>query len=195
MDFGSFAIANPVRGHAKSVDSSADKWGGFKGDILEYLRDVKTLEEFSNSAHNAQQLSERVDPFLEDAEKMMTAMGNISKGQAKFTELKAKYGNTVAKAIRSIRSTNAQFDANMEVIEAEDKSAIAMIEQKRRHKLAEIGTQLAQDMSAELFRHKQAIEGIRNRKSAQSERQSTSLQLREQRQALMQRSKSGSRAF
>jgi len=195
MDFGATAIANPVYGHASSIDSRAAQWGGFKGDILEYLRDIKNLEQFANSAQDAEELSLRVEPFLENAEKMMTALGNISQGQVKFTELKSKYGNTVAEAIRAIRTTNAQFDASMERIDAEDKSAIAKIEQKRRHKLAEIGTQLSQDMAAEAFRHKEAIAGINNRQSMQSERQAASSNLRSQRQALMQRARHGSRAL
>ena len=195
MDFGATAIANPVYGHGSSIDSRAAQWGGFKGDILEYLRDIKNLEQFANSAQDAEELSLRIDPFLENAEKMMTALGSISQGQVKFTELKSKYGNTVAEAIKAIRVANAQFDANMEAIDAQDKSAIAKIEQKRKHKLAEIGTQLSQDMAAELFRHNEAIKGITNRQSMQSERQAASSNLREQRQALMQRARHGSRAL
>ncbi len=195
MDFGKSAIANPVHGHSASVDSRALQWGGFKSDIIEYLSDIKNLEIFADAANNADELSQRVEPFLTNAEKMMTALGNISEGQVKYTELKAKYGNKIAESIRSIRKTNAEFDATMEAIDAQDKAAIAKIQQKRQHKLTEIGTQLSQDLNAELFRHKEAIANMTKRQEMQSQRQTASSTLREQRQALMQRAKYGTRAL
>lgn len=195
MDFGKIAIANPVHGHSGFIDSRVAQWGGFKSDIVEYLSDIKNLEAFADAANNADELSQRVEPFLTNAEKMMEALGNISEGQVKYTELKAKYGNKIAESIRSIRKTNAEFDATMETIDAQDKAAIAKIQQKRQHKLAEIGTQLSQDLNAELFRHKEAISNINNRQAMQTERQTASSNLREQRQALMQRAKYGTRAL
>lgn len=195
MDFGKIAIANPVHGHSGSVDSRALQWGGFKSDIVEYLSDIKNLESFADAANNADELSQRVDPFLENAEKMMTALGNISQGQVKYTDMKAKYGSSIAEAIRSIRKTNAEFDATLEAIDAQDKATIAKIQQKRQHKLTEIGTQLSQDLNAELFRHKEAIANITNRQAMQTQRQTASSNLREQRQALMHRAKYGTRAL
>lgn len=195
MDFGGGAIASVTLGHGSHVAEKGRMWGGFEDDILIYLSDIKNLEQFADKANNAQELSARLDPFLSNAEKMLEAMAELSKGQATWTDLRAKYGVQVANAIASIRQTNAKFDAEMQTIDAKDRANIARIEQKRQNSLVEIGTQLSQDLNAELFRHQQAITGINNRHVVQEQRQVAMAGIREQRQALMERARNGSKAL
>ncbi|MBD2168627.1 hypothetical protein H6G04_30060 [Calothrix membranacea FACHB-236] len=192
MDFG---IRNSVMGHSSHIDEKAQSWGGFEADILVYLSDIKKLEQFADQSQNTQELAERLQPFLDNAQAMFEAMEKLTKGQVTWTELRKHYGSHVANAIAKIRKLNGEFDAEMQRIDAQDRSDMLRIDQKRKHALTEIATQLHQDLQAELWRHQSKISGIENRQIVQAQRQAITSDLREKRQLLLNRARYGSRAL
>ncbi len=194
MDFRN-AITNPAAGHSPAVDDKAQQWGGVEGDILHYLSDVRQLEEFANRAHDAEQLAEFVQPFLENAQTYFEAMQKVADGQLQWTDLRAKFGVKTANVIQRIREINGNFAAELERVDAKDHAALTKIEQKRQHGLQEIATQLAQDLELQAWKHSQNLAGIDRRAAMASERQAISAQIREQRQLLMGRVKHGARAL
>lgn len=192
MDYG-IAIKNPVAGHSSYIDEKAKGWGNVEADILSYLSDVANLESFANMANDAEQLASYVDAFLENARTYFESMQKISEGQVEWTELRKKFGSTVAKSIAKIRKLNAEFGSEMETIDAQDRASMLKIEQKRKHAIAEIAAELNHALQMELFRHQNKISSIELRNQANQERQGLQQQLREKRQELLNRVKYGSR--
>ncbi|MBD2437328.1 hypothetical protein H6G69_11030 [Nostoc sp. FACHB-110] len=195
MDFGAIAIHNPVMGHSSHIDEKAKSWGGFEADILSYLSDINNLQAFANMAQNAAELSERLDPFLENAKTAFEALEKLNNGQVTWTELRKQYGNHVANAIAKIRKLNASFNADMELLDASDRAEMLRIEERRKNALNEVAVQLRNDLQAELFRHQNKISSIENRHTVQAERQTVQNRLHEQRQLLLNRARYGDRAF
>jgi hypothetical protein len=162
MDFGrtnnsdssAITITNPAIGHSGYIDEKAQAWGGVEGDILYYLSDISRLEEFADKAANAEQLSLLLEPFLDNAEKYFEAMQKLADGQVTWTELRKQFGSKVANAIAKIRKLNAEFGSEMELLDAKDRAAMLRIEAKRQNGLAEIGSELAGDLQAEMWRTK-----------------------------------------
>jgi len=191
MDHG-IAVINTVAGHSSHIDEKAQTWGGFEADILGYLGDINRLEQFADYANNAGELAERLDPFLENARSAFEALQKLTSGQVTWTELRKQYGSHVANAINKIRVLNAQFDSEMQQLDALDRAELLKIDQKRQHGLTEIAAQLQVDLQAELFRHQNKRTGIENRQQVQAERQTITASLREKRQALLNRAKYGS---
>ena len=199
MDFGrtnnsgssAIAIANPTIGHSGYIDEKAQAWGGVEADILYYLSDVSKLEEFADKAANAEQLALLLEPFLDNAEKYFEAMEKLAAGQVTWTELRSKFGGKVANAIAKIRKLNAEFGSEMELLDAKDRAAMLRIEAKRQNGLAEIGSELAGDLQAEMWRHQNKMDAIANRGVVAAERQSIQLGLREKRQQLLNRATLG----
>lgn len=192
MDFG---IRNPLLGHSSHIDEKSQQWGGFDADILTYLSDINTLEQFADYANNANELKERLAPFLDNAKTAFEAWEKLSEGQITWTELRKKYGVHIANAIAKIRKLNSEFDSEMSIIDAQDRADLTRIEQKRTTALTEIATQLHHDLEAELWRHQNKISTIENRQAVQMERQTIQTGLREQRQLLLNRVRYGSRAL
>ncbi|WP_322743997.1 hypothetical protein, partial [Nostoc edaphicum] len=190
-----FAIRNPVVGHSSHIDEKAQNWGGFESDILGYLSDINKLEQFADYANNAQELSDRLEPFLDNAKVVFEAMEKLTKGQVTWVELRKQYGSHVAGAIAKIRKLNSEFDSEMSKIAAQDRADLLRIDQKRKHGLAEVAAQLHHDLQAELWRHENKISGIENRQVVQAERQAITTGLREKRQQLLARARYGSRAL
>ncbi len=190
-----FAISNPVMGHSSHIDEKAQTWGGFDADILGYLSDINKLEQFADYANNAQDLSDRLEPFLDNAKVVFEAMEKLTKGQVTWTELRKQYGSHVATAIAKIRKLNSEFDLEMGKIDAQDRADLLRIDQKRQHALTEVAAQLHHDLQAELWRHENKINGIENRQTVQAERQAITTGLREKRQQLLARARYGSRAL
>ncbi len=188
MDFG---IRNPVAGHSSHIDDKGREWGGVDGDILSYLSDISNLEQFADMANDADQLADFLTPFLKNAETYFDAMEKIADGQVTWTQLRKHYGSKVANAIADIRKLNGEFDAEMNRIDAQDRADLLRIEQKRKHGLAEIATQLQTDLETELWRHTNKIDTIENRQAVQQERQAIQAGLREKRQQLLDRAKHG----
>ncbi|OUL26799.1 hypothetical protein BV378_12310 [Nostoc sp. RF31YmG] len=190
-----FKIRNPVMGHSSHIDEKTSAWGGFADDILLYLADINQLEQFADYANNAQELSARLEPFLDNARTAFEAMEKLTQGQVTWTELRKQYGSQVASAIAKIRKLNAEFDAQMQRVDAQDRADLLRVEQKRQHALTEIAAQLHHDLQAELWRHENKISGIENRQTITNERQVIQAGLREKRQQLLARAKYGSRAL
>ncbi|MBD2511321.1 hypothetical protein H6G91_29430 [Nostoc muscorum FACHB-395] len=190
-----FAIRNPVVGHSSHIDEKAQSWGGFEADILGYLSDINKLEQFADYANNAQELSDRLEPFLDNAKVVFEAMEKLTKGQVTWTELRKQYGSHVAGAIAKIRKLNSEFDSEMGKIDAQDRADLLRIDQKRKHALTEVAAQLHHDLQAELLRHENKISGIENKQTVQAERQAITTGLREKRQQLLARARFGSRAL
>lgn len=192
MDFG---IKNPAMGHSSHVDEKALAWGSVDADILAYLSDVSKLEQFADMAQNADQLAQYLDPFLENASKYLEAMQKLADGQVTWTELRKQFGSKVANAIAKIRKLNAEFDAEMQKVDAQDRADLLRIEQKRKNALTEIATQLHQDLQAELWRHENKISSIESRHQVSEQRQTIQEGLRARRQELLARARYGSRAL
>ncbi len=192
MDFG---IKNPAMGHSSHVDEKALAWGSVDADILAYLSDVSKLEQFADMAQNADQLAQYLDPFLENASKYLEAMQKLADGQVTWTELRKQFGSKVANAIAKIRKLNAEFDADMQKVDALDRADLLRIEQKRKNALTEIATQLHQDLQAELWRHENKISSIESRHQVSEQRQTIQEGLRARRQELLARARYGSRAL
>src|SRR5689334_19359129 len=119
MDFG---IRNPLLGHSSHIDEKSQQWGGFNADILTYLSDINTLEQFADYANNANELKERLAPFLDNAKTAFETWEKLSEGQITWTELRKKYGVHIANAIAKIRKLNSEFDSEMSVIDAQDRA-------------------------------------------------------------------------
>lgn len=192
MDFG---IKNPAMGHSSHIDEKALAWGSVDADILAYLSDVSKLEQFADMAQNADQLAQYLDPFLENASKYLEAMQKLADGQVTWTELRKQFGSKVANAIAKIRKLNAEFDAEMQKVDAQDRADLLRIEQKRKNALTEIATQLHQDLQAELWRHENKISSIESRHQVSEQRQTIQEGLRARRQELLARARYGSRAL
>lgn len=192
MDFG---IKNPAMGHSSHIDEKALAWGSVDADILAYLSDVSKLEQFADMAQNADQLAQYLDPFLENASKYFEAMQKLADGQVTWTELRKQFGSKVANAIAKIRKINAEFDAEMQKVDAQDRADLLRIEQKRKNALTEIATQLHQDLQAELWRHENKISSIESRHQVSEQRQTIQEGLRARRQELLARARYGSRAL
>ncbi|MBE9002025.1 hypothetical protein IQ274_28440 [Nostoc sp. LEGE 12447] len=190
-----FAIRNPVVGHSSHIDEKAQSWGGFESDILGYLSDINKLEQFADYANNAQELSDRLEPFLDNAKVVFEAMEKLTKGQVTWVELRKQYGSHVATAIAKIRKLNSEFDSEMGKIDAQDRADLLRIDQKRKHALTEVAAQLHHDLQAELWRHENKISSIENKQVVQAERQAITTGLREKRQQLLARARYGSRAL
>ena len=199
MDFGrtnnsdssAITITNPAIGHSGYIDEKAQAWGGVEGDILYYLSDISRLEEFADKAANAEQLSLLLEPFLDNAEKYFEAMQKLADGQVTWTELRKQFGSKVANAIAKIRKLNAEFGSEMELLDAKDRAAMLRIEAKRQNGLAEIGSELAGDLQAEMWRHQNKMDAIANRGVVAEQRQSIQSALREKRQQLLNRATLG----
>ncbi|MBD2598164.1 hypothetical protein H6G74_28125 [Nostoc spongiaeforme FACHB-130] len=190
-----FAIRNPVMSHASHIDEKAQTWGGFNADILSYLSDINKLEQFADYANNAQELADRLEPFLDNAKVVFEAMEKLTKGQVTWTELRKQYGSHVATAIAKIRKLNSEFDSEMSRVDAQDRADLLRIDQKRKHALAEVAAQLHHDLQAELWRHENKISSIENRQTVQAQRQAITTGLREKRQQLLARARYGTRAL
>jgi hypothetical protein len=192
MDFG---IRNPTAGHSSHIDEKAQAWGGVDADIFAYLSDVSKLEQFADMAQNTDQLAQYLDPFLENAKTYFEAMQKLADGQVTWTELRKQFGSKVANAIAKIRKMNAEFDSQMQKIDAQDRSDMLRIEQKRQHALAEIAAQLNSDLQAELWRHQGKISNIENKHAVTQQRSSITEGLRAKRQELLARARYGSKAL
>jgi hypothetical protein len=192
MDFG---IKNPVMGHSSHIDEKSLAWGSVDADILAYLSDVSKLEQFADMAQNADQLAQYLDPFLENASKYLEAMQKLADGQVTWTELRKQFSSKVANAIAKIRKLNAEFDAEMQKVDAQDRADLLRIEQKRKNALTEIATQLHQDLQAELWRHENKMSSIESRHQVSEQRQTIQSGLRARRQELLARARYGSRAL
>ena len=153
MDFGrndtsSIAIRNPAAGHSPYIDEKAGDWADTEADILSYLSDVTKLEAMADKAANAEQLALVLEPFLDNAETYLEALGKIADGQVTWTEIRKKFGSKVGNAIAKIRKLNAEFGAEMEQLDAKDRASMLKIETKRQHGLAEIASELTGDLQA-----------------------------------------------
>lgn len=199
MDFGrnnnsdssAITITNPAIGHSAYIDEKAQAWGGVEADILYYLSDVNRLEELADKTANAEQLSLLLEPFLDNASKYFEAMQKLADGQVTWTELRKQFGGKVANAIAKIRKLNAEFGSEMELLDAKDRASILSIEAKRQNGLAEIGSELAGDLQAEMWRHQNKMDAIANREVVAEQRQSIQSALREKRQQLLNRATLG----
>lgn len=197
MDFGrndssSSAIRNPAAGHSHYIDEKAGDWADTEADILSYLSDVTKLEAMADKAANAEQLALVLEPFLDNAETYLEALGKIADGQVTWTEIRKKFGSKVGNAIAKIRKLNAEFGSEMEQLDAKDRAAMLKIETKRQHGLAEIASELTGDLQAELWRHENKMEAIANRGEVAEKRQTIQESLRERRQKLLSRATVGS---
>ncbi|WP_445173904.1 hypothetical protein [Microcoleus sp.] len=196
MDFGrdssSSAIRNPAAGHSPYIDEKAGDWADTEADILSYLSDVTKLEAQADKAANAEQLALVLEPFLDNAETYLEALGKIADGQVTWTEIRKKFGSKVGNAIAKIRKLNAEFGSEMEQLDAKDRAAMLKIETKRQHGLAEIAAELTGDLQAELWRHENKMEAIANRGEVAEKRQTIQESLRERRQKLLSRATVGS---
>jgi hypothetical protein len=197
MDFGrndssSSAIRNPAAGHSPYIDEKAGDWADTEADILSYLSDVTKLEAMADKAANAEQLALVLEPFLDNAETYLEALGKIADGQVTWTEIRKKFGSKVGNAIAKIRKLNAEFGSEMEQLDAKDRAAMLKIETKRQHGLAEIASELTGDLQAELWRHENKMEAIANRGEVAEKRQTIQESLRERRQKLLSRATVGS---
>ena len=197
MDFGrndssSSAIRNPAAGHSPYIDEKAGDWADTEADILSYLSDVTKLEAQADKAANAEQLALVLEPFLDNAETYLEALGKIADGQVTWTEMRKKFGSKVGNAIAKIRKLNAEFGSEMEQLDAKDRAAMLKIETKRQHGLAEIASELTGDLQAELWRHENKMEAIANRGEVAEKRQTIQESLRERRQKLLSRATVGS---
>ena len=197
MDFGrndssSSAIRNPAAGHSPYIDEKAGDWADTEADILSYLSDVTKLEAQADKAANAEQLALVLEPFLDNAETYLEALGKIADGQVTWTEIRKKFGSKVGNAIAKIRKLNAEFGSEMEQLDAKDRAAMLKIETKRQHGLAEIASELTGDLQAELWRHENKMEAIANRGEVAEKRQTIQESLRERRQKLLSRATVGS---
>ncbi|MEG4917496.1 hypothetical protein [Microcoleus sp. B7-D4] len=197
MDFGrndtsSIAIRNPAAGHSPYIDEKAGDWADTEADILSYLSDVTKLEAMADKAANAEQLALVLEPFLDNAETYLEALGKIADGQVTWTEIRKKFGSKVGNAIAKIRKLNAEFGSEMEQLDAKDRAAMLKIETKRQHGLAEIASELTGDLQAELWRHENKMEAIANRGEVAEKRQTIQESLRERRQKLLSRATVGS---
>ncbi|WP_339394321.1 hypothetical protein [Nostoc sp. UHCC 0870] len=192
MDFG---IRNPVVGHSSHIDEKSLLWGGVEPDILAYLSDVSNLEQFADMAQNTAQLAEYLDPFLNNAQTYFQALQKLADGQVTWTELRKEFGDKVANAIAKIRKMNAEFDAQMQRVDAQDRADLLRIEQKRTNALTEIAAQLQQDLEAELWRHQNKIASIDNKQEITAQRQEIQNTLRSKRQQLLARVRYGSTAL
>jgi len=197
MDFGcnnssSVVIRNPAAGHSPYIDEKAGDWADTEADILSYLSDVTKLEAMADKAANAEQLALVLEPFLDNAETYLEALGKIADGQVTWTEIRKKFGSKVGNAIAKIRKLNAEFGSEMEQLDAKDRAAMLKIETKRQHGLAEIASELTGDLQAELWRHENKMEAIANRGEVAEKRQTIQESLRERRQKLLSRATVGS---
>ena len=197
MDFGrndssSIAIRNPAAGHSPYIDEKAGDWADTEADILSYLSDVTKLFGMADKAANAEQLALVLEPFLDNAETYLEALGKIADGQVTWTEIRKKFGSKVGNAIAKIRKLNAEFGSEMEQLDAKDRAAMLKIETKRQHGLAEIASELTGDLQAELWRHENKMEAIANRGFVAEKRQTIQESLRERRQKLLSRATVGS---
>ncbi|MDZ8239139.1 MAG: hypothetical protein RMZ69_18650 [Nostoc sp. ChiQUE01a] len=122
-------------------------------------------------------------------------MQKLADGQVTWTELRKQFGSKVANAIAKIRKLNAEFDAEMQKVDAQDRADLLRIEQKRKNALTEIATQLHQDLQAELWRHENKISSIESRHQVSEQRQTIQEGLRARRQELLARARYGSRAL
>jgi hypothetical protein len=197
MDFGrndssSSAIRNPAAGHSPYIDEKAGDWADTEADILSYLSDVTKLEAQADKAANAEQLALVLEPFLDNAETYLEALGKIADGQVTWTEIRKKFGSKVGNAIAKIRKLNAEFGSEMEQLDAKDRAAMLKIETKRQHGLAEIASELTGDLQAELWRHENKMEAIANKGEVAEKRQTIQETLKEKRQNLLKRATVGS---
>jgi (p)ppGpp synthase/HD superfamily hydrolase len=85
----------------------------------------------ADKAANAEQLALVLEPFLDNAETYLEALGKIADGQVTWTEIREKFGSKVANAIAKIRKLNAEFGSEMEQLDAKDRAAMLKIETKR----------------------------------------------------------------
>ncbi|MBW4662309.1 MAG: hypothetical protein KME15_26955 [Drouetiella hepatica Uher 2000/2452] len=193
MDYGTTLIKNPTAAHAPAIDAKAAEWGNVEADILGYLSDVSKLEAFANAAQDAEQIASYIEPFLQNARTYFESMQQVTEGQVEWTELRKKFGSTVAKSIAKIRKLNAEFGSEMETIDAQDRANLLKIEQKRKHAIAEVAAELNHALQMEIFRHQNKISGIELRNKANQQRQTLQQSLREKRQELMQRARYGNR--
>ena len=95
----------------------------------------------ADKAANAEQLALVLEPFLDNAETYLEALGKIADGQVTWTEIRKKFGSKVGNAIAKIRKLNAEFGSEMEQLDAKDRAAMLKIETKRQHGLAEIASE------------------------------------------------------
>lgn len=196
MDFGrndssSIAIRNPAAGHSPYVDEKAGGWGDVEADILSYLSDVTKLEALADKAANAEQLALVLEPFLDNAETYLEALGKIADGQVTWTEIRKKFGCKVGNAITKIRKLNAEFGSEMEQLDAKDRAAMLNIETKRQYGLTEIAHDLTQDLQTEMWRHQSKMEAIGNKGVVAEQRQSIQSGLRAKRRELLNRATNG----
>ncbi|MEG4009951.1 hypothetical protein QUA41_27710 [Microcoleus sp. Pol11C1] len=197
MDFGrndssSIAIRNPAAGHSPYIDEKAGDWADTEADILSYLSDVTKLEAMADKAANAEQLALVLEPFLDNAETYLEALGKIADGQVTWTEIRKKFGSKVGNAIAKIRKLNAEFGSEMEQLDAKDRAAMLKIETKRQHGLAEIASELTGDLQAELWQHENKMDAIANKGEVAEKRQTIQETLKEKRQNLLKRATVGS---
>jgi hypothetical protein len=146
----------------------------------------------ADKAANAEQLALVLEPFLDNAETYLEALGKIADGQVTWTEIRKKFGSKVGNAIAKIRKLNAEFGSEMEQLDAKDRAAMLKIETKRQHGLAEIASELTGDLQAELWRHENKMEAIANKGEVAEKRQTIQETLKEKRQNLLKRATVGS---
>lgn len=195
MDYGNTLIKNPTAVHSPTIDAKALEWGGVDADILSYLSDVQRLEEFANSANDAEQLASYIEPFLANARTYFESMQQVAEGQVEWTELRKKFSGVVGKSISKIRKLNAEFGSELEQLDARDRSTMLQIETKRKNAIAEVAAELNHALQLEAFKHQNKLDSMSLRQQASRDRQQIQANLRQQRQALLNRVSNGSRGL
>lgn len=192
MDYGRTAISNPVTGHANGIDNHLAQYQDHRTDLIAELSDMANVEAMADQAIYAEELADRMEPYLANAERYYQAMQELATGQKTLTELRAKYGKHVADVVAAIRKINAQYESDLEVIDAKDRSALTLINQKRQNQLREIAQKLTFDLEGEVERHMGQLSKMGDNRLVAKEQNAIREQLRERRKAFRQRAIYGS---
>ena len=186
-------VVNPAAGHSSSIDNRVGQWSRTHSDILTYLSSVDEMAAFADRARNSEELANRIQPFLDNAERYMKSLSEIAEGQASWTEIRKRYGGDIANAIAKIRKFDAQFNMDMEVLDAKDRATMTEINAKRQNLLRETAAGLDSNLKMEMLRHQNRMEGIADTAAIAQQRAAISDRLRSKRRNILERVSYGNR--
>jgi len=190
---GGGIVVNPAAGHSSAISDRVGQWSRTEGDILHYLGSLERIAEFADRTKHSEELANRIQPFLNNAESYMKSLSELAEGQASWTEIQKKYGSTIASAIAKIRQSDAGFNSDMEILDARERANLSKIGVKRQNIVQEAAAQLQADVRIEMMRHTNRMGDIADVVDVAQERQSVSEKLRARRRKILEKVTYGNR--
>jgi hypothetical protein len=190
-----FRIKSAVAGNTPIIDSYTVDWIGIANDVLHYLSSEQGMVELADIAGYYDVLGELIEPAKQNLQTILDNHEQLEDFQAWYADYKGKVLKKIGDSILKARKAEAQFDSDLQVLDAKERSLRTKITTKTQNELAYIATELSQSLAIEAYKHSNRITSQTQRLTTEQEREAIRTQQAERKKMLMQRIRYGSRAL